>query len=217
VDDILLLVITLSVLNDTSQWAMPARHGATSWLGGRSSPAPDFGKCPAVARPNSPVLYWGQLMHLRINKTIRNPRMRPALLLLTPLLLTGCINETATYFIDGNEHAISVRARQDYFWSDEVELRVVAARMPDCQRQLVLGKLPIADLRVELFAGADNAYTLRAGDQLWQVETGGCTQLEAPARAALGQPQGAFHLDERKKLVFEKAAQPPVAGAAPAA
>lgn len=138
--------------------------------------------------------------------------MRNALLLLTPLLLTGCIKESGTYFIDGNQHAISVRAQQDYFWSQDVELRVVAARLPDCQRQLVLGRMPIADLQVELFASGENAYTLRAGDQLMQVETGGCTQLEAPAPAELGQPLGAFQLDERKKLVFEKAGQPPVAG-----
>jgi hypothetical protein len=150
-------------------------------------------------------------MHLRIRETLRNPRMRNTFLLLTPLLLTACVKESASYYIDGNQHAISVRAQQDYFWSKEVELRVVAARMPDCQRQLVLGKLPIAELEVELFASAENTYTLRAGDQLLQVETAGCTQLEAPAPAALGQPLGAFHLDENKKLVFEKAAQPAVA------
>jgi hypothetical protein len=150
-------------------------------------------------------------MHLRINKTPLDQRMRIALLLLTPLLLTGCIKESATYYINGNQHAISVRAQQDYFWSKDVELRVVAARMPDCQRQLVLGKMPIAELQVELFAGADNAYTLRAGDQLLQVETGGCSQLEAPGSAAPGQPLGTFHLDEHKKLVFEQAAQPAVA------
>jgi hypothetical protein len=156
-------------------------------------------------------------MHLRINKTTRKQRMRIALLLLTPFLLTGCIKESGSYFIDGNQHTISVRAQQDYFWSKEVELRVVAARLPDCQRQLVLGKLPIEDLQVELFASAENAYTLRVGDQLMQVETGGCTQLAAPAPGALGQPLGVFHLDERKKLVFEKAAQPAAAGTSPGA
>jgi hypothetical protein len=150
-------------------------------------------------------------MHLRISETTLDQRMRLAFLLLTPLLLTGCIKESASHYIDGNQHAISVRAQQDYFWSKDVELRVLAARMPDCQRQLVLGKLPIAELQVELFASADNAYTLRAGDQLLQVETGGCTQLEAPPPAAVGQPLGTFHLDDHKKLVFEKAAQPAVA------
>jgi hypothetical protein len=125
-------------------------------------------------------------------------------LLLTPLLLTGCMQESASYYIDGNQHAISVRAQQDYFWSKDVELRVMASHMPDCQRQLVLGNLPLADLQVELFASAENTYVLRAGEQVLQVETGGCSQLEAPAANALGQPLGTFSLDERKKLVFVK-------------
>lgn len=130
--------------------------------------------------------------------------MRTVLLLLTPLLLTGCIKESASYYIDGNQHAISLRAQQDYFWSKEVELRVLASRMPDCQRQLVLGKLPIAGLQVELFESAENTYVLRAGDQIVQVETGGCSQLEAPAAGAPVQPLGTFRLDANKKLVFEK-------------
>lgn len=131
--------------------------------------------------------------------------MRIALLLLSPLLLTGCIKESASYYIDGNQHAISVRAQQDYFWSKTVEVRVVASRMPDCQRQLVLGTFPIENLQVGLMAGEDNTYTLRAGDQVLQLETGSCTQLQAPAADAPGQPLGAFRLDGNKKLVFEKA------------
>ncbi|HEX9171482.1 MAG TPA: hypothetical protein VF861_02370 [Telluria sp.] len=130
--------------------------------------------------------------------------MRLALLLLTPLLLTGCIKESASYYIDGNRHAISLRAQQDYFWSKDVELRVLASRMPDCQRQLVLGRLPIADLEVELFESAENTYVVRAGEQVLQVETAGCSQLEAPAAEATGQRLGAFRLDANKKLVFEK-------------
>jgi hypothetical protein len=132
--------------------------------------------------------------------------MRKRLILLTPLLLAGCVNESASYYIDGNEHALSVRAEQERFWSKQVTLRLVAARLPECQRQLVLGKVPLADLDVELFAAGENVYTLRAGDQVWQVETQGCTRLPAPAQAALGQPLGAFRLDQSgKKLVFEKA------------
>lgn len=130
--------------------------------------------------------------------------MRLALLLLTPLLLTGCIKESASYYIDGNRHAISLRAQQEYFWSKDVELRVLASRMPDCQRQLVLGRLPVADLEVELFESAENTYVVRAGEQVLQVETAGCTQLEAPAAGATGQRLGAFRLDQNKKLVFEK-------------
>jgi hypothetical protein len=132
--------------------------------------------------------------------------MRKRLILLTPLLLAGCVKESASYYIDGNEHTLTVRAEQERFWRKQVTLRLVAARLPECQRQLVLGQVPLAELDVELFAAGENVYTLRAGDQVWQVETQGCSELPAPAEAELGQPLGAFRLDDAgKKLVFEKA------------
>jgi hypothetical protein len=131
--------------------------------------------------------------------------MRKGLILLAPLLLAGCVNESASYYIDGNEHALTVRAEQDRFWSRQVTLRLVAARLPECQRQLVLGKVPLSELDVELFASGEDVYTLRAGEQIWQVETRGCTQLPTPAQA-MGTPIGDFRLDAHKKLVFEKAA-----------
>lgn len=130
--------------------------------------------------------------------------MRPPLILLAPLLLAGCVDQSASYAIDGNDHALIVRAEQERFWSDQVTLHVIASRLPDCQRQLALGKVPLADLDIELFADGDDLYTLRAGEREWQVETQGCTQPAAPAQAAAGQPLGAFRLDDSKKLVFEK-------------
>ncbi|MES2151926.1 MAG: hypothetical protein V4508_19275 [Pseudomonadota bacterium] len=131
--------------------------------------------------------------------------MRRTLLLLTPLLLAGCVNESASYFVSGNEHTLTVRAEQDYFWQDEVTLKLIAARLPDCQRQFTLGKLPATGLVVELFAAGDNVFTLRAGKQLWQIETQTCTQLAAPAPNALGDPLGSFKLSD-DKMVFEAAA-----------
>lgn len=133
--------------------------------------------------------------------------MRKVLISLAPLLLAGCVNESASYYIDGNEHALSLRAQQERFWSKRVTLRLVATRLPECQRQLVLGDVPLSGLDVELFASGDNVYALRAGDQVWQVETQGCTELAVPAQGVVGQPLGAFRLDGAgKKLVFEKAA-----------
>ena len=129
--------------------------------------------------------------------------MRP-LLLLAPLLLAGCVDSSATYYIDGNQHALTVRAMQEYFWKKEVTLDLLASRMPDCQRRIPLGQLPIADVDIELFASGENTYTLRAGDQAWRVETDRCSELEAPEQVT-GQPLGLYHFDENKKLVFEKA------------
>ena len=126
------------------------------------------------------------------------------LLLLTPLLLAGCVDDSASYYIDGNQHALTVRAMQEYFWKKDVTLDLLASRMPDCQRRIPLGALPMSDVEIELFQSGDNVYTLRAGEQAWRVETQGCSELEAPEQVT-GQPLGLFHLDENKKLVFEKA------------
>ena len=125
--------------------------------------------------------------------------------LLAPLLLAGCVDDSATYYIDGNQHALTVRATQDWFWKKDVTLELVAARMPDCQRRIALGELPIGELELELFASGENEYTLRAGEQAWRVETQGCRELDAPEQVT-GQPLGLFHLDENKKLIFEAAA-----------
>ncbi|TFW31151.1 hypothetical protein E4O92_14485 [Massilia horti] len=121
------------------------------------------------------------------------------------MLLAGCVNQSASYYIDGNEHALSLRAQQDTFWSKQVTLRLMVSRLPDCQRQLVLGKAPLSDVEVELFASGEQVYTLRTTEQVWQVDTQGCTQIDPP-QGELGQQLGMFRLDGKKNLVFEQAA-----------
>jgi hypothetical protein len=130
---------------------------------------------------------------------------RSLLILATPLLLAGCVNETASYAIDSSDHALTVVVTQDYFWSKQAGLRLIASRLPDCQRQLDLGKTPMADLNVELFSTGDNSFLLRSGEEMWQVDTQTCTQLPPPAGNVQAQPIGVFHFDDRKKLVFERA------------
>jgi hypothetical protein len=137
------------------------------------------------------------------------------LLLLTPLLLAGCVQQSASYYIDGNQHALSLRAEQEYFWKSDVVVKMAAARLPDCQRLFPVGTLPIADFNVELFSGGDNVYSLRAGKQVWRFETQACTQLTEPTPAELGTPLGVFRLNADQKLVFNKAAAP-ASDAAPA-
>ena len=132
--------------------------------------------------------------------------MRRIWILLAPLLLAGCVRDSATYYINGNEHTLTVRVVQDYFWKKEVEVSLVAARWPDCQRQFQLGDLPIAEMDIEVFSPAENVYSLRAGTRLWQVETQNCTMLPTPAPEMLGEPIGVYTMGE-KKMVFEKAAK----------
>jgi hypothetical protein len=130
---------------------------------------------------------------------------RRPLLLLLPLLLAGCVNESASYLIDTNDHSLTVFVTQDYFWSKQAGLRLVASRLPDCQRQFDLGKALTSDLNVELFSTGENTYLLRSGEEMWQVETGACTKLGPPSENVQAQPIGVFHLDGKKKLVFEPA------------
>ena len=119
-------------------------------------------------------------------------------------MLAGCVDDSATYYIDGNQHALTVRVLQEYFWKKDLTIDLLASRMPDCQRRIPLGALPMSDVEIELFQSGENVYTLRAGEQAWRVETQGCSELKAPEQVT-GQPLGLFHLDENKKLVFEKA------------
>jgi hypothetical protein len=138
--------------------------------------------------------------------------MRFPKLLLTPLLLlsmlpalSGCVNESASYQIDSNNQALTVVVTQDYFWSKQVRMQVIASRMPDCQRQFDLGKTSLADLNVELFSTGEETFLLRSGDEMWQLETQNCSELPAPSADVQAQPIGVFHLDARKRLVFERA------------
>jgi hypothetical protein len=135
--------------------------------------------------------------------------MRKFLFLLTSLLLAGCVKDSGSYRIDGSEHSLTLRVMQDVFWSKEASLRLTVARLPDCQRLMELGQVSLSGLEIELFASGPDQYTLRAGENVWQVETQGCSKLEAPqANAVTGQALGAFHLDEDGKLVFEAAQAP---------
>ena len=69
--------------------------------------------------------------------------MRKTLIVMTPLLLAGCIKQSASYYVsDARDHAITVRAAQEYLWNQDITLTVVASHMPDCQRALKLQKVP---------------------------------------------------------------------------
>ena len=126
--------------------------------------------------------------------------------LLPALLLAGCVNDSASYTIDNDrDHAVIVMVAQDYFWSQQASLTVLAARLPDCQRRFDFGKVSLEDLNVELFSTGAESFLLRAGDEMWQIETGNCTQLPPPSDDVQAQPIGIFHMDDKKRLVFEKA------------
>ena len=132
--------------------------------------------------------------------------MSKILLLLSALLLAGCTEDFATDQINGQDHALTIRRTQRYFWQDKAEVSLLAARLPDCQRLHALTTVEPADrLKVELFASDEQVWNIRVGQQLWQIETTTCnglTELEYDPRADLGQAAGSFSVRDGK-LVFE--------------
>lgn len=156
--------------------------------------------------------------------------MRKIFTILICLLLTACVDDTASYYVDGRDgnHALTVHRAQQHFWNDEVSVELVLSRLPDCQRRLVLTTLPADDVNVELYSNGDNVWTLRQDKELWQVETQTCSKYPDVKNNAgnLGELIGVFRVDGNK-LVFAAAvastdaapaAQPaPAAQTAPAA
>lgn len=128
--------------------------------------------------------------------------MRRYSVFLMPLLLAGCVRDSATYYISGNEHTVTVRAEQEYFWDDSVDLSLLAARLPECQRLFRLAKAG-PGVELTLYAEGDNTYTLKSDAGTWTFETDRCTMLEP--RAPGGAPVGTFRLDG-KDMAFAPAA-----------
>ncbi len=138
--------------------------------------------------------------------------MRMTLIVLTPLLLCGCIKQSASYYVsDARDHAITVRAEQEYVWDQQITLSVVAARFPDCQRALTLQKVAKPDVVVELFTSGENVFTVRSGDELRQFEMQDCVELATPAPNAIGEAVGVFRLGEGEKMDFEESKPTPPA------
>jgi hypothetical protein len=139
--------------------------------------------------------------------------MRKLLLVLTPLLLAGCIKQSASYYVsDARDHAITVRAEQEYFWDEAITLSLVASHFPDCQRAMPMAKVPKADVAVELFDSGGGVFTVRSGTQVFQVDSMTCTQLPEPAATGYGEPVGVFMLGEQK-MEFAPAAKAAAPGA----
>lgn len=133
-----------------------------------------------------------------------------ALLLATLPLLGGCINDSIGMRIDGPEHAVSLVREQKLFWEKRMDLEVVVARLPDCQRRHKLQSAVVSpNFTVEVYMTAPNSFLLEQGRNLYAVETQTCqkfAKLDAPPPDGKGELVGVFR-EEKGKLVFV-AAQP---------
>lgn len=103
--------------------------------------------------------------------------MRKLLIVMLSVLLSGCVQDFAIYMFDGQEHSLTVRRQQRYFWQDSVEVQLMATNLPQCQRLHILSTDAPADIKVELFAAGDGLWNIRMGKQLWQAETTTCNEL----------------------------------------
>lgn len=129
---------------------------------------------------------------------------RLVLLGLLPIL-GGCINDGIAMRIDGPEHAISLLREQKRFWEKKVDLEVVVARLPDCQRRFSLRPAPIGpNFAVNVYMSGNNDFILEEGRNLYSVETRTCQkfeQLDAPPAGGLGELVGVFR-EEKGQLAF---------------
>ena len=112
----------------------------------------------------------------------------PRLLLIAAALpfLAGCVNDSASYMIDGDrKHAITVKRAQSWFWNDALDVTVVAARDDECVGGLDLGSLKRDDELV-LHQAPDEyeepIYILSVDGDSYAISTRSCRvqRFEAP-------------------------------------
>ncbi len=66
-------------------------------------------------------------------------------LIALPLLLAGCVNDTASYRSEAEEELSVVLARrQDWFWQDTGRLAVTVSHLPQCQGGLEIKDVPLS-------------------------------------------------------------------------
>jgi hypothetical protein len=134
-------------------------------------------------------------------------RLRHLILpLLAAPLLTACVNDGATYEIDGTrEHVLSLIREQPYFWDSKVELYLVVSRMPACLRRHSLGP-GTAKTRVEVYQVPSGAFIIKAGKRLFATETQTCesfVKMDSEPVEGMGKLMGTFRA-KNGELVFVK-------------
>jgi hypothetical protein len=134
-------------------------------------------------------------------------RLRHLLLpLLAAPLLTACINDGATYEIDGTrEHVLSLIREQPYPWDPKVNLYLVVSRMPACLRRHNLGT-GTEKTRVEIYQVPSGAFIVKVGKRMFATETQTCesfAKMDGEPPEGMGQLMGTFRI-KKGELVFVK-------------
>jgi hypothetical protein len=122
-------------------------------------------------------------------------------------LLSACVNDGATYEIDGTrEHVLSLIREQHYFWDKKVSFYMVVSRMPSCMRRHSMGT-GTETTKVEVYQVPSGAFIIRSGKRLYATETQTCegfAKMESEPVEGMGKLMGTFRV-KKDKLVFEKA------------
>lgn len=132
-------------------------------------------------------------------------RLRHLILpLLAAPLLTACINDGATYEIDGTrEHVLSLIREQPYFWDSKVNLYLVVSRMPACMRRHNLG-VGSEKTKVEIYQVPSGAFIVKSGKRMYATETQTCesfAKMDGEPAEGMGKLMGTFRVKDGE-LVF---------------
>ncbi len=134
-------------------------------------------------------------------------RLRTVLFaLLAVPLLTACVNDGATYEIDGTrEHGLSLIREQPYFWDSKVNLYMAVSRMPTCLRRHSMGQ-GTEKTRVEVYRVPSGAFIIKAGKRMYATETQTCegfAKMDGEPAEGMGTLVGTFRT-KKGVLTFVK-------------
>lgn len=122
-------------------------------------------------------------------------------------LLAACINDSASYQIDGPSNSLSLIRQQKWLWDKKVDMAMVVARLPDCQRRHPMGKVS-PQAKIEVWQPGPGTFVIRQDGKLILTETQTCEgwqTLEAEPPGGLGRQIGTFQ-EEGGKLRFAPSA-----------
>jgi hypothetical protein len=127
---------------------------------------------------------------------------KAAVAALASALLAGCVDDSASYLIAGNQEHITLIRSQDWFWNDTVSLSVTVTRMPDCRGAMEVRGVPrraAMDLYWAPEAYAQPIYVLHAGAGYYAIATASCkVQAFKRTPSGLGPPLGSFREQDGK-------------------
>ena len=144
--------------------------------------------------------------------------LKPARLALCAALLAplaGCMSDSASYLIDGdNKHTITLLRNQDFFWKKTVRLSVVPTRLPECQESIKIEDVPRSAEMTLYWAPDDFAEPIHILDvegTFYALSTRTCKSQRFEAKPANpGTPVGVFkEQDGRLAFVAAKATPAP--------